>query len=235
LSQQFASHGLQFFKVNKTVTHVSVARPQYLDIESNPVSDGIRRIVEYINSNAKCTRKKLIEALAPTPKRAAAPAPAPAAPAPAPAVPTPAPVAPTPTAEGEAAPVAESQAAPVPAKPAEPSAPEPTAEQTAVMVDLHWLIHQGAVLEFADGRMETAKKPLPKPVRPERKEANPQTEPAPAPEAATVPAEVVAVAEAAPAPEPVAVTVEAEPAPAPEAHAAPVPELPATSESASAA
>src|ERR1035438_6793182 len=31
LSQQFASHGLQFFKVNRTVTHVSVARPRYLD------------------------------------------------------------------------------------------------------------------------------------------------------------------------------------------------------------
>ena len=31
------------------------------------------------------------------------------------------------------------------------------------MVDLHWLIHQGAVLEFADGHMETAKKPAPKP------------------------------------------------------------------------
>jgi hypothetical protein len=27
LSQQFAGHGLQFFKVNRTVTHVSVARP----------------------------------------------------------------------------------------------------------------------------------------------------------------------------------------------------------------
>jgi hypothetical protein len=36
------------------------------------------------------------------------------------------------------------------------------------MVDLHWLIHQGAVLEFADGRMETAKKPLPKPPPPEK-------------------------------------------------------------------
>jgi len=68
LSQQFANHGLQFFKVNKTVTHVSVARPQYLDIDSSPVSDGIRRIVQYINANAKCTRKKLVEALAPTPK-----------------------------------------------------------------------------------------------------------------------------------------------------------------------
>jgi hypothetical protein len=154
LSQQFATHGLQFFKVNKTVTHVSVARPQYLDIESNPVSDGIRRIVEYINDNAKCTRKKLVEALAPTPKQpkplilpvADALPPAEAAPA----------------NEGAAAPAAE------PAKAVEPQAPEPTPEQTAVMVDLHWLIHQGAVLEFADGRMETAKKPLPKPAKPEK-------------------------------------------------------------------
>jgi len=96
LSQQFANHGLQFFKVNKTVTHVSVARPQFLDVESNPVSDGIRRIVQYINGNAKCTRKKLIEALAPTPKpapkpKAEAPAPAAAAEAlPTPAAPAPA-------------------------------------------------------------------------------------------------------------------------------------------------
>ena len=141
LSQQFAHHGLNFFKVNKTVTHVGVARPQFLDIESNPVSDGIRRIVEFINANAKCTRKKLIEALAPTPKPTVIPV-----------VETPAPA---PVAEGETK----------PAEPAKPKAPEPTPEQTVVMVDLHWLIHQGAVLEFADGRMETAKKPAPKPVK----------------------------------------------------------------------
>jgi hypothetical protein len=30
LSQQFTRQGLQFFKVNKTVTHVSVSRPHYL-------------------------------------------------------------------------------------------------------------------------------------------------------------------------------------------------------------
>jgi len=29
LSRQFATHGLHFFKVNKTFTHVSVARPQF--------------------------------------------------------------------------------------------------------------------------------------------------------------------------------------------------------------
>jgi hypothetical protein len=153
LSQQFAQYGLQFFKVNKTVTHVSVARPTFLDLETTPVSENIKRIIEFVNGNAKCTRKKLIEALAPTPKVAKAPV-------------TEIPVTPAPVAEGEGA---SAPAAAQPAKPAEPVAPETTPEQTAVIVDLHWLIHQGAVLEFADGRMETAKKPAPKPVKQEKK------------------------------------------------------------------
>ncbi|HEU5070104.1 MAG TPA: hypothetical protein VFV96_06805 [Verrucomicrobiae bacterium] len=160
LSQQFAQHGLQFFKVNKTVTHVWVARPKYLDLETTPVSDGVRRIVDFINAHAKCTRRDLVEALAPTPA-AATPAPAPDA-----------------SAEG-AAPAAQS------AKP-EP-APEPTPEQTAVVSDLHWLIHQGHVIEFATtGFLETAKKPAPKPPKPAKAEAKPAgTTPAPA-AAATV-------------------------------------------------
>ena len=154
LSKQFASHGLQFFKRNKTAVHVSVARPQYLDLETTPVSENIKRIVEFINANARCTRRKLIEAIAPTPVQPAAPA---AAPAPAAPAETPAPVA-----EGEAA-----------AKPAAPQAQEPTPEQTALIADLHWLIHQGHVLEFSDGLMETAKKPLPKPPKPEKKPVEP--------------------------------------------------------------
>ncbi|MBW8863721.1 MAG: hypothetical protein JF609_02145 [Verrucomicrobia bacterium] len=184
LSQQFAQHGLQFFKVNKTVTHVSVARPQFLDIESNPVSDGIKRIVQFINENAKCTRKKLIEALAPTPKQTIIPV--------------------VPAAE-PAAPVAEGETAAAPA-PAKPAAPEPTPEQTAVMVDLHWLIHQGAVLEFADGRMETAKKPAPKPLKQEKKA--PEAKPAAEGEA-PVAAEATSTTEPAAAAEPVVPVAEA--------------------------
>ena len=57
-----------------------------------------------------------------------------------------------------------------------PAAPEATPEQTAVLVDLHWLIHQGHVLEFADGRMETAKKPAPKPVKLKPASAKPAAE-----------------------------------------------------------
>jgi hypothetical protein len=140
LSQQFAGHGLQFFKVNKTVTHVSVARPHFLDLETMPVSEGVKRIVEFINANPKTTRRKLMESLAP-----------------APAAPTVIPVAP----EGAAA----------TDKPAQ--SVDPTPEQTAVIADLHWLIHQGHVIEFADGRLETAKKPLPKPPKPEKKPAQP--------------------------------------------------------------
>lgn len=154
LSQSFAHHGLQFFKVNKTVTHVAVARPHFLDLETTPVSAGVKRIVEFINANPKCNRRKLIDALAPSAAAAA-------------------PVASTP-AEGAAA---------TPAV-----APEPTAEQTALISDLHWLVHQGHVMEFANGLLDTAKKPAPRPPKPEPKAAGTVAAVA----ATTTPAEAVA-------------------------------------------
>jgi hypothetical protein len=161
LSQQFAHHGLQFFKVNKTVTHVAVARPQFLDLEATPVSENIKRIVLFINEHPRCTRRKLIETLAPVAK------------------PTIIEVKP--------------DAAPAPAA-------EATPEQTAIIADLHWLAHQGHIIEFADGKLETAKKPLPKPTKPEKK---------PAAEKAAAEGEVVVATETAPqaevATEPVAV------------------------------
>ncbi len=138
LSGQFARQGLQFFKVNKSVTHVAVARPRYLDMDATPVSEGVKKIVEFVNTNPRSTRKKLLDALAPGATAATA-APAPAAPV-----------------EGqpaEGAPAAESGVSP---------------EAQAVISDLHWLIHQGHVIEFANGILETAKKPLPRPPRPEK-------------------------------------------------------------------
>ena len=166
LSQQFAGHGLQFFKVNRSVTHVCVARPRYLDLEATPVSGGVKQIVEFINGNPKCTRRKLMEALAPAAAAAAMTPPAPAAPA---------------------APAEGAAPAPAPAPPV-----EVPAEQAALVADLHWLIHEGHVIEFANGILETAKKPLPKPPKPEKK-----VEPVSAPgQAAAAP---VAPAEAAPA------------------------------------
>ena len=181
LSQQFASHGLQFFKVNKTITHVSVARPHFLDMALTPVSDGVKSIVEYINAHQRCTRRQLIETLSPSP----APAPL--------AVP----------AEGQPA---------IPAPVA-----EATPEQNALIGDLHWLIHQGHVIEFANGTLETAKKPLPKPPKPApaKKEAKPESTSPPeattetpagsaSPEEATAaaPAQVSEVPEVSPVTEP---------------------------------
>jgi len=143
LSQQLAGHGLQFFKVNRTVTHVSVARPRFLDMEATPVSEGVKRIVDFINSRPKCTRRKLMESLAPAP---AAPA-AGAAPGPAPAT----------------------------------TPPEAAPEQTAIASDLHWLIHEGHVIEYANGLLETAQRPLPRPSKPEKTAAPAVTPPSPSP------------------------------------------------------
>jgi hypothetical protein len=176
LSRLFASHGLQFFKVNKKVTHVSVARPHYLDLETTPVSTDVRRIVEFIHARPGCTRRQLLDALAP------GPAPTPAQPAPSSnAVPT-----------GEGAGAAASS---VPA----PAPPLATPEQTAIIGDLHWLIHQGHVIEFHNGKLETAKKPLPKPEKKPAEVPPPANPVAPASEG-IVAAEMPAPVETAPAP-----------------------------------
>lgn len=152
LSGQFARQGLQFFKVNKSVTHVAVARPHYLDMEATPVSEGIRKIVEFIDSHPRTTRKKLLEALAPGAKAA------PAQPAPAPA-----------EVPAAAAPEGQPTEAQDPAEQAAAAAPGTPPQGAAVVSDLHWLVHQGHVIEFANGILETAKKPAPRPPRPEKK------------------------------------------------------------------
>ncbi len=145
LSGQFARHGLQFFKVNKTVTHVAIARPKYLDMALTPVSENVKKIVDFIEATPKCSRRKLIEAFVPGSSLKPAPQ-----------------VAPAP--EGTSTPTA----APLPE--------EPTPEMSALVSDLHWLIHEGHVIEFANGIMETAKRPLPKPIRPEKPKTKPKEE-----------------------------------------------------------
>jgi hypothetical protein len=193
LSQMFAGLGLQFFKVNKTVTHVGVARPQFLDLETTPVSESIKSIIGFINTNPKCTRRKMIEALAPSP-------------------------------------------AVIEVKPEEQKSAEPTPEQNALIADLHWLIHQGHVLEFADARMDTAKKPLPRPVKQEKKKA--EGKPAAEGEAAaateTVPQVEGDVESAAEISAPTETVAEpAVEAPAPTEAAVPASEVPASGESTS--
>ena len=83
---------------------------------SEPVSEGVKKVITFIESTAECTRRKILESLGGLehvePK------------------------------EGEEP----------------PPMPEQTEEQKQLIADLHWLIHQGHVLEFSNGIIETAKK-----------------------------------------------------------------------------
>ena len=150
LSQEFSSHGLQFFKRKKSVTHVSVSRPHHLDLENTPVSESIRDIVSFIIDTENCTRRDVLEKFAPEQEALEA------------------------AGEGD-----EKQDAPL------------SPERTAVLSDLHWLVHQGHVIEYANGQMEVAPKPQPpqkkkKMPKPEKKEETPAAEEA---KAETTPAE----------------------------------------------
>jgi len=183
LSHQFTRQGLQFFKVNKTVTHVSVSRPHYLDLELTPVSESVQKIVQFIEQTEDCNRSKVMEALAPSEKRGSDGDEGSAGNATtdnkddgsvAPSAPEE-----LGTAAGDAAesvPAAESTKEAVP--------PEMTPEQTAVSSDLHWLIHQGHVIEFSNGKMETAKKPKVQPQKPKPKAKVDTGDTAPASESA---------------------------------------------------
>jgi hypothetical protein len=165
LSQQFSARGLQFFKVNKTVTHVCVSRPHYLDLDSTNVKDGIRRIIGFIQEHPGCNRKQLIDSLstqqpadtlqqtAPSENAASETSPV-----------NDGTVEDTPQADPsqEAAESTEASSLAAPAPAAEGSHAEPTEEQKAIISDLHWLLYQGNVIEFASGVLEVAKKPAEK-------------------------------------------------------------------------
>ena len=134
LSKQFSRMGLQFFKKDKKVTHVSVARPNFLDVETEPVSDGVKKIMQFIDGTEECTRRQILEHLGGMEHLEHK--------------------------ESE-------ETAP---------APEQTEEQKQLTSDLHWLIHQGHVLEFSNGIIETAKKPKKKPepsAKPKAPDASP--------------------------------------------------------------
>ncbi len=142
LSNEFQKSGLHFFKRDKTVVHVSVARPHYLDLTTQVVSDGVKQIIAHLEAHPAATRRSLLDALAPLPAPAVIPVSAPVAAA-------------------EVVPGAEPTVAAAPTAPA-PS-PVSTPERESALSDLYWLLHQGHVIEFANGKMELAKKPQPRP------------------------------------------------------------------------
>lgn len=248
LSQKFAAHTLQFFKVNKTVTHVCVSRPHYLDMDTTSVSENVKNIMGYVVAHPGCKRADIYKALVPgyTEATAASPQSAEAAaavvtatppePVPAPAETVEAPVEGT-VQSAEAAP-AEESVKQEPAAPALP--PEVLAGLANLNADLHWLIQCGHVIEYYKGNIEAApKKIMPPSAKPKAKKKEAKAaegKPAEAKKAATpaeteAPAAEVEVkaeetpAEAAPAVEEKTEEAPAEtPAPVEEAEESPSPE-----------
>ncbi|SVA84021.1 uncharacterized protein METZ01_LOCUS136875 [marine metagenome] len=168
LSQEFSSHGLQFFKRKKSVTHVSVSRPHHLNLDQTPVSDSIRDIVTFVVGNQDCTRRMILDKFVPEPDK----------PKSAEALP-----------EGDAPEVE----------------PPLSPERTAVLSDLHWLVHQGHVVEYANGQMEIA--PKPQQLQPKKKKPKPDKKlKAETPTVTEAPADASATEEAKPAEPPASET-----------------------------
>lgn len=200
LSQKFAAHTLQFFKVNKSVTHVCVSRPHYLDMDTTSVSENVKNIMGYVVAHPGCKRADIYKALVPgyTEATAASPQSAEAAAAAAavratPPVPAPAETVEAPvegavqSAETTPAPVAES----VKQEPAAPALPpEVLAGLANLNADLHWLIQCGHVIEYYKGNIEAApKKIMPPTAKPKAKKKETKAEGKPAePKKATTPA-----------------------------------------------
>jgi hypothetical protein len=181
LSRALSAAGLRFHKSANRTTFVSASRSRYLNLDEIPVSDSIKKILEVIREKKFLRRTQLLNLLAPsgaapvvsatTSNPASSPG---AAPSPAPAVP---PAVPDPAPNPEPPPAATPPTAPV-------VAPDPARQ--AVVNDLLWLTHEGYVIEYADGRLESV--PPPKhPPKPSPENA-PSAEAAPVPPAAEAPA-----------------------------------------------
>jgi hypothetical protein len=69
LSQKFAEQGLQFFKWDGKITYVAISRPHYLDLEVMPVSENVKRIIEYVRTHPGCNVNQLLESLSPSQKQ----------------------------------------------------------------------------------------------------------------------------------------------------------------------
>jgi hypothetical protein len=143
LSRSLTAAGLRFHKSANRTTFVSASRSRHLDLAQVAVSDSIRKILETIREKKSLRRHQLLDLLAPLPAK--------------PAVPS-----------GESAP-AGAAAAPIPE-----AAPGPEeAARAAVVQDLLWLTHEGYVVEYSDGRLESVPPPKTPPKAPEQASASP--------------------------------------------------------------
>ncbi len=129
LSEKLRQEGFHFFK-RKGVTYVGHIKPKRFE-STEGLSERIKKILAFLRTHPDAKRKKLLEHFVP-----AAPAPAPQETAPVPA-----------SQEAVGVPAAEI----VPAAPMAPAAI--LTEEDAVLADLHWLIQDGYVVDFSDGRL----------------------------------------------------------------------------------
>lgn len=127
LIHSLSKNGLQFFKWNKGITHVSTVRPKRFDPAKSPVAEGVSKILAWVAGHPGKTRTDLVKALAPE---------APAEPATPLAEPTPAV-----SAAGSVSPEA-------------PAAEASQPNASSVLSDLHWLLHEGYIVEFANNQLD---------------------------------------------------------------------------------
>lgn len=170
LSRTLSAAGLRFHKAANRTTFVSASRPQHLNLEEVTVSDSIRKILETIRAKKSLRRAQLLDLLAPAPPAAEAPA----------------------VVEATATQVSTESAAEAPtpeaaAAPETPAAPPVDTACESVINDLLWLTHEGYVVEYADGRLESVPPPKnPKPAFVPEAVIEPVAETAAAPEAPVV-------------------------------------------------
>lgn len=166
LSRALSAAGLRFYKSPNRTTWVSASRPRHLDLTQVVVSDSIRKILETIRGQKSLRRTRLLDLLAPLPAAPEIVGPTEAS-LTSPETHAVAPEAPA----AEIAPVTEA------AKSAEEIA------RHAVIEDLLWLTHEGYVIEYADGRLESVPPPKHPPKAetassPEQAQDSPQEPPA---------------------------------------------------------
>jgi hypothetical protein len=63
LGREFTAAGLYIFKSHGNVTYVTLVRPRFLDRQSAVLSDGVTRILDYLEKNPKTTSAGLVQAL----------------------------------------------------------------------------------------------------------------------------------------------------------------------------
>jgi hypothetical protein len=127
--------GFHFFKDPKGITYISRIKPQRFESIAH-LSEQIQKIIVYLREHFGCTRKQLLAHFVPQPP-------------PETAAPAPVTDATVPTTDAAASPPAPAPEAGAPTV----SAPVAPSEQDRLLADLHWLIQDGYVAEFSDGRL----------------------------------------------------------------------------------